>query len=768
MKTPAALPRRTVSRLSGYLLLACAPFALASPAAIAQEPPQEMPQQVAATAQQTDPPGRIARLDYMSGAVTTEPAGASDWSYAALNRPLTTGDQLWNDVHARSELHIGSTAVRLSASTSLSLLNLDDTHAQLKVAQGTLSAHVREFAPGSSYEIDTPNAALGVSAPGDYRVDVAPDGSTTTVTVRAGSVTVYGDGGQMPMQAGQQITFSGTNLQQVASNGVPPPDAFDQWAARRDAAETHSISARYVSRDIPGYQDLDANGSWSENPQYGAVWMPNSVPAGWAPYHEGHWVWQAPWGWTWVDDAPWGFAPYHYGRWAYLGDRWAWVPGPLVVSAPPPVYAPALVAFVGGGGGGLSWGIDLTIGGAAAAGVAWFPLGPGEVWHPSWGGWSPRYYERVNQTVIVNRNVNVTNINNIHNTYINYRAPGAVTAVPATAFVHGQPVMRFAQKVDPRQWRNTRINAGAPAIAPVQQSFAPGLRAATSRPPQAVVARPIVATRNPAVPAAFHDQLAQRFARSGDKVPGAGAPVVRTAPVGLATQPAHGALGAPSGAGTHDVRLVSPHSPPITPMHEVAQAAHGPTPLTPAPREPAVPAPSAARPEPGQAVPHTPMAAAHDRPGNGVPHPPQPMDNMHGAPHEGPQHAPTPAEPHSPMALQPHGEPGHETQPRVPAYAPQGGEPRPEPRVPLATPNAESHPAFQPREAQPQPQSQPALQPRAQPQPEHRSEPPQPAPRIEPPHAQPQPAPRIEPHVQPQPQPRPPQPANNRDEHKHE
>ena len=23
----------------------------------------------------------------------------------------------------------------------------------------------------------------------------------------------------------------------------------------------------------------------------------------------------APWGWTWVDDAPWGFAPFHYGRW---------------------------------------------------------------------------------------------------------------------------------------------------------------------------------------------------------------------------------------------------------------------------------------------------------------------------------------------------------------------------------------------------------------------------------------------------------------------
>ncbi|MGM2932430.1 DUF6600 domain-containing protein, partial [Bacillus cereus group sp. BC48] len=86
-----------------------------------------------------------------------------------------------------------------------------------------------------------------------------------------------------------------------------------QWAASRDAAEERSVSARYVSRDIPGYQDLDANGTWRETPNYGQVWVPNDTPADWAPYHDGHWIWQAPWGWTWVDDAPWGFAPYHYG-----------------------------------------------------------------------------------------------------------------------------------------------------------------------------------------------------------------------------------------------------------------------------------------------------------------------------------------------------------------------------------------------------------------------------------------------------------------------
>ena len=42
------------------------------------------------------------------------------------------------------------------------------------------------------------------------------------------------------------------------------------------------------------------------------------------------------------------------------------------------------------------------------------------------------------------------------------------------------------------------------------------------------MARPVVATRSPAMPAAYHDSLAQRFAQSGGgRVPGAGKPIVR-------------------------------------------------------------------------------------------------------------------------------------------------------------------------------------------------------------------------------------------------
>ena len=154
--------------------------------------------------------------------------------------------------------------------------------------------------------------------------------------------------------------------------------------------------------------DLDAAGKWATTPAAGPVWYPTAVAADWAPYRYGHWAFVAPWGWTWIDDAPWGFAPFHYGRWAQFDGRWGWSPAarswPVEVVVrdpgddrhdPPveqgreferPVYAPALVAFIGGGG----FGISLSVGGTMAA-VGWVPLAPDEPYHP-WYHASPRIY----------------------------------------------------------------------------------------------------------------------------------------------------------------------------------------------------------------------------------------------------------------------------------------------------------------------------------------------------------------------------------------
>jgi hypothetical protein len=552
----------SLRRTYAAVLSVTALSAVVSIPAWAQQNVPNIPSPTAPAAIASDPPGRVARLNYFEGSVTMEPAGATDWSYAQLNRPLTTGDQLWVDSGGRGELHVGSTALRLGQQSVLSIVNIDDSTLQLKVAQGALSMRVRALPPGQTIEIDTPNVAMQASSAGEFRVDVAPDGNLTTVTLRSGNAILYGDGGSVRMTAGQQIRFSGVNLQQQAAGPAPGLDAFDQWVTTRDRSEDGSVSARYVSREIPGYEDLDANGTWRSDPSYGEVWVPSvAVSANWAPYRDGHWTWIAPWGWTWIDDAPWGFAPFHYGRWAHLGNAWAWVPGPAVVATP--VYAPALVAFVGGGGGeGAHWGVDLAIGGAIGAGVAWFALGPHEPWHPG-SGYSPSYYNRVNNVNITNvhNTTIVNNITNVHNTYINQRVPGAIIAVPASTFVHGQPVAQASHALTAQQIERARIGEGSPGIAPVRGSFTGGMRTASNGAPSQLAQRQVVATRGPVVPAAYRDTLAQRLAGSGGRVEGAGEPIVRTAvPAAFARPVNGGAPGSPEGyrlvgkSPTHEIR----------------------------------------------------------------------------------------------------------------------------------------------------------------------------------------------------------------------
>ncbi|MBL8483426.1 MAG: hypothetical protein JNJ60_14610, partial [Rhodocyclaceae bacterium] len=223
---------------------------------------------------QADPPGRVARLNHFEGSVSYAPAGSDDWAYAELNRPLTTGDRLWADQDTRAELHAGSNVLRLGSNTNLEILNLNDDITQLKLAQGTLNLRVRDLPPGQIFEIDTANLAFVVREPGEYRLDVAPDGSMTTVRSFRGSGTAYGDGSEYPLQAPQLVSFSGTDLVQVAGTDNPSRDRFDDWALQRDRQEDQSYAARYVPRDVVGYEQLDNYGSWMDTNDYGPVWIP--------------------------------------------------------------------------------------------------------------------------------------------------------------------------------------------------------------------------------------------------------------------------------------------------------------------------------------------------------------------------------------------------------------------------------------------------------------------------------------------------------------
>ena len=243
---------------------------------------------------------------------------------------------------------------------------LDDGHDLVaasgtgRLAAGALDIRVRWLDRDEIFEVDTPNQAFWVTEPGRYRVEASEDGTYTVVSVREGEGESTGNGQNYALHAGQRWTFSGTDQLTADAAQIGDPDEFDNWAYGRERRFDDSRSAQYVSRDVVGYDDLDDYGEWRDDSQYGHVWFPQQVGAGWAPYRAGHWDWIVPWGWTWVDDAPWGYAPFHYGRWVFVGQRWGWVAGPPSVRS---VYAPALVVFLGSGGG-------------FGENVGWFPLAP--------------------------------------------------------------------------------------------------------------------------------------------------------------------------------------------------------------------------------------------------------------------------------------------------------------------------------------------------------------------------------------------------------
>src|SRR5208283_2802989 len=346
--------------------------------------------------------------------------------------------------------------------------------------------------------------------------DVDAAGNATIVRVRSGEGQAWGEGAAYTVGAGQQATFVGEGLRDYSFDAMSAADEFDSWCFERNRREDNSVAGRYVSPDIVGYSDLDNYGAWRSVEGYGNVWFPTAVAADWAPYRNGHWAWVDPWGWTWVDDAPWGFAPFHYGRWAYVSTRWCWVPGPIAVR---PVYAPALVAFVGGAG------FSLALSTGAVAGIAWFPLGPGEVYRPAYAA-SQNYFTSVN---VSNTVVNTTVINNVYNNnvtnivYRNRELPGAVTAVPTSTFSGAQPVAGHAVPVSAALLAREPVGPVA-SITPTRASvLAVGAVAAGAaavaiahRPPAAVLARPVVArTPPPPPPPAFSAKASLLAAHPG-------------------------------------------------------------------------------------------------------------------------------------------------------------------------------------------------------------------------------------------------------------
>ncbi len=475
----------------------------------------------------------VARISFLEGdASYTRGDDPDNWQPAVLNVPVTLGDRVYTGDRSRMELQVqGGTLVRLAPGSDLTALNLTDDVKQLSLTSGTATFQVRRLRRDEVFEVDTPNVAVTFEAAGTYRIDVDADGNSRVV-VRRGEVTVAAGGGQIPVSAGDEISIQGFDNPNYDVTSAGARDSWDQWVSFRDSRYRQVRSYAYVNAEVVGAEDLDQYGRWEDVPQYGRAWTPSVVSAGWAPYRDGQWIWQDPWGWTWVGAEPWGWAPYHYGRWVNSSSRWYWVPEGRQTAA---IYSPALVAFVGGGPG---WSASMTIGGGGGY-VGWFPLAPRDPFIPWWG-------DRRRAEV----NVNVTNVNYVNRTY--------VTVVNQNTFVSGGVVtgnyIRDPQIV--RQVVASPIQRGAIPVVPTAASLRVA-RVGTSRqiqaarPPAAILNRSVVTRVAPPVaPASFDTKMRViRENRGAPVAPAAAARLAVEAGGARAAAPVRPATSAAGGGG---------------------------------------------------------------------------------------------------------------------------------------------------------------------------------------------------------------------------
>jgi FecR protein len=289
-----------------------------------QQPPDPGPQQ---------PPGNVARMSSVQGKVQILFSGESSPEQAVMNMPLVAGARLeaGADGQAEVEFNDGSVA-RLTPNSSLELKSLTAGSVELQqlTGLGYYELNVGQGHPSFSVEFASDRVTPAENT--IFRVDL--DRSPEAAVIN-GSVHV--DGAQItPVDIGenQSIRFSGGSgaAPYTISQGIDP-DSWDKWNSDRDQAIAQEAQQQTPVRNDAGsannenWNDLDYYGNWYPTPDYGNVWVPSGVDAGWDPFGLGYWGNYPGFGVTWISGYPWGWLPYHCGGWNYFSFGWGWAPG---------------------------------------------------------------------------------------------------------------------------------------------------------------------------------------------------------------------------------------------------------------------------------------------------------------------------------------------------------------------------------------------------------------------------------------------------------
>jgi hypothetical protein len=457
--------RRWLGPVVSVLIVGCAAALLAAPANAASS---DSPPLIA---------GRLAAVEGDVNIWRTEEDGGGEWDRALLNDVVTAGTGLATG-DGRTEVRIGPHALRLGGGSTGGFSQLDFDVKSFNLERGVANFRLAPAQQGEAVSVSVAGVRVDLAAPGRYRID-AVDSSPLNITVFDGQATVRYGTSNVTVGHGQALLLTQSSM----SFATASTTALDDWALARDLRYEQAQAPRYVSPYMTGYEELDTYGDWQPDATYGTVWIPRAVPVGWAPYRDGRWRWIAPWGWTWVDAAPWGYAPFHYGRWVMLGSRWCWWPGGYVAR---PVWAPALVGFVGSGAA-----VSAGFGGPV---VGWYPLAPWHRYRPHYRT-NNTYVTVINQTVIQQPPRGVAHDVNQRpgSTWVpqpRFNEPVAKVRLPART----EPVADLKPMAPPpRPKRTVAVADQPPANGPVARPLPPTMRPAPNvvqATPKASVAPP--------------------------------------------------------------------------------------------------------------------------------------------------------------------------------------------------------------------------------------------------------------------------------------
>ena len=412
-----------------------------------------------AWAQDEEVPGRgVARLSLINGDVSVRRGDSGDWMAGAVNTPLVVPDRVLTGAASRAEVQLDwANMLRLAANTEVRLSELEQQRYQVQVARGTVMLSVLRDS-SAEVEVNTPNVSVRPVKKGLYRITVREDGQTE-VTVRAGEAEAFTPRGVERIGSGRAMLVRGTSSDpEFQTVRAIAEDDWDRWNENRNRALERTRSYQYVSRDIYGADDLDANGRWNYDAPYGWVWSPYGAGRDWAPYRYGRWTWIDWYGWSWLSYDPWGWAPFHYGRWyQHANWGWCWYPGYIGQHH---WWRPGLVGFFGWGGySGLHAGIGF-------GNVGWVPLAPYESFYPWYGH---RYYSGYRSRTYVDNSVHIVNNVNITNVYRNARVANGVSGIDSGEFIRGRAAR--AIQVSEAHFDRASVVRGALPMTPTADSL---------------------------------------------------------------------------------------------------------------------------------------------------------------------------------------------------------------------------------------------------------------------------------------------------------